>query len=330
MRRSATLLLALTLAAGVPLAAAAPASAAPGCPPGHAGELSAAAVHGANVLRCALEHVTVRNGAAAAEIPEPGITVESDALTTEPGTGDYLRISVSDTGDVEVVTDESAAGHGSHKSAGDGATTGTTSTTSSYNRCSDPSYVLLTPRWTPPAMYVNSTDGLPAGVSPATFRSIAAASYATWTNQTNDCGMPRTAAVPGGVLNGAYRYRANIGATGSCGTRDGIDVLDFGNLPGSALGLTCRWWTSSGVRLEGDTRLDDSMRSWVTTAVGCSGASYDLQSVLTHELGHYIGLGHATEYGGNDLTMSPYATACNTSARVLGEGDVLGIRALFP
>lgn len=120
-------------------------------------------------------------------------------------------------------------------------------------------------------------------------------------------------------------YDANISSTNTCTTADGLNVIDFGGLTGGTLGLTCTWYTGSGVPVQADVRIDTSDRSWVTTTTGCSGASYDLRSVMTHELGHVLGLDHAAENGGSDLTMSPNITNCNASARTLGAGDLTGI-----
>lgn len=77
--------------------------------------------------------------------------------------------------------------------------------------------------------------------------------------------------------------------------------------------------------MQADVRFDNSDRSRVTTTTACSASRYDFRSVVTHELGHVLGLGHSAEYGGNDLTMSPSITNCNSSARTLGEGDLTGI-----
>lgn len=47
--------------------------------------------------------------------------------------------------------------------------------------------------------------------------------------------------------------------------------------------------------VESDTRFDNTSRSWVTTTTGCTGSRYDLLSVATHEMGHWVGLGHVAE-----------------------------------
>ncbi|WP_394357800.1 matrixin family metalloprotease [Microbacterium betulae] len=101
---------------------------------------------------------------------------------------------------------------------------------------------------------------------------------------------------------------------------------NFSPLPSTILGKTCTWTrTSDGRPLNKDIRIDNSSRSWVTTiSSGCSG-SYDLRSVVTHELGHFLSLGHAGERGLNDLTMSTATSPCNSAARRLGAGDVTAI-----
>lgn len=327
MKRSLTVLLALTMAVGFTAttgAASAAVGACPSPPPGQT--LSPAAVHGANVEKCGLAGVVVRSGAAGAAIPESGGTVEAHALSASGSGSGYLRIAVSEAGDIEVTTEPGDE----HDHAAEGAEKGGRSTALAYSRCTDGAYALSAQQWsTPPSIYVNSTERLPAGISKATFEGIASSAFATWGNQTNACGLPGGAIVPGGVALGAYTYDAAIGSSGSCGSSDGRSVMDFGPIDGSILGYTCRWWDANGVRVEADVRLDNSSRSWVTTTAGCSGTKYHLGAVTTHELGHYLGLSHVTEYGGNDLTMSPTLGSCNGSASSLGAGDVWGVQAIY-
>lgn len=60
--------------------------------------------------------------------------------------------------------------------------------------------------------------------------------------------------------------------------------------------------------------------------------TYDLVSVLTHEVGHAIGLAHTVMYDGSpsDPTMAPRLVACDTTKRDLAQDDIDAICALYP
>ena len=51
---------------------------------------------------------------------------------------------------------------------------------------------------------------------------------------------------------------------------------------------------------------------------GCSG-EYDIDSIMTHEVGHVIGIGHSNVSG---ATMFPSISACNTLPRTLASDDI--------
>jgi len=58
---------------------------------------------------------------------------------------------------------------------------------------------------------------------------------------------------------------------------------------------------------------------------GCSG-EYDIDSIMTHEVGHVIGLGHSTVAG---ATMYPSVAACNINNRSLEADDLAGKNDLY-
>lgn len=58
----------------------------------------------------------------------------------------------------------------------------------------------------------------------------------------------------------------------------------------------------------------------------CTNA-YDLQNVLTHEVGHVLGLGH--EQGDTDATMYPSSGMCETKKRDLDADDDAGLARLY-
>jgi MYXO-CTERM domain-containing protein len=61
-------------------------------------------------------------------------------------------------------------------------------------------------------------------------------------------------------------------------------------------------------------------------AAGGCGHEHDLESTLTHELGHLLGLGHSTE---PDATMFATGTECETLKRDLSPDDEAGLDHLY-
>jgi hypothetical protein len=58
---------------------------------------------------------------------------------------------------------------------------------------------------------------------------------------------------------------------------------------------------------------------------GCSG-EYDIDGVMTHEVGHVIGIGHSTVVG---ATMYPSVSACNIENRTLAADDTAAKNDLY-
>jgi predicted Zn-dependent protease len=98
---------------------------------------------------------------------------------------------------------------------------------------------------------------------------------------------------------------------------------------GSCLAATLTGYYTT---LTGDDRVNDA-DVYTNTAValyssreaGCS-AEYDIDGIMTHEVGHVIGLGHSSVAG---ATMYPSVSACNTSPRSLAADDIAGRDDLY-
>lgn len=96
--------------------------------------------------------------------------------------------------------------------------------------------------------------------------------------------------------------------------------------------MNCTWhqsvfgWKYDKIT-ESDTRFDNTGTAWVTSTTGCTGTKYDLLSVATHEMGHFVGLGHVAEQGSgaDDLTMSTTIYNCTAAAQTLGKGDITAL-----
>ncbi|MBD3943159.1 matrixin family metalloprotease [Microbacterium sp. NEAU-LLC] len=315
---------ALSLAGGQGPSITACASALPGSSVVHPAD-----VQGLNAEACGLVGKTVVSNGVGAPIPEPGQSVVAVGVVTE-GEAPWLQVAVDKGAQVLVSTTPAPLRYakllpdgGLRELTREEATLGALA----YSRCSDWSYKLLSGHWRPGTLYLNSNERLPSGVSKSSFESLTVASLNTWKNGTNSCGLTRALNVPGSVSYGNWTYDANISSASgvnACTTADGLNVVDFGPLVGTTLGLTCTWY-AAGVPVQADIRIDTSERTWVTTSTGCTGEKYDVRSVMTHELGHVLGLDHAAENGANDLTMSPQIANCSFSQRTLGAGDLTGI-----
>ena len=83
---------------------------------------------------------------------------------------------------------------------------------------------------------------------------------------------------------------------------------------------------SDGVIEDADIVVNAASFRWVTSTDGCA-ERYDLESALTHELGHLLGLAHAI--GQTDATMFATGQPCETLKRDLALDDQRGIEALY-
>ena len=156
----------------------------------------------------------------------------------------------------------------------------------------------------------------------------------------NSCGMSDEVGATRSFDGSSGGTRANIGVRTEdgqqvyyCKQRDDKNVVDFGNLPPTTLGLTCWSWTSdSGLNKasEADIRLNksDGVR-WYLPGMTCT-SEHSIRAVGTHEWGHAYGLDHVHEPRHGNLTMSKYINGpCQESEYTLGHGDVLGLRDLY-
>jgi|GEM_PF-3724577 len=117
--------------------------------------------------------------------------------------------------------------------------------------------------------------------------------------------------------------------TGACRSSDPTVALDGANTVGwypqsdNVLAVTCTWYNpSTGQAVEFDMEIDPAW-SWTTST---SGVQIDLQTVVAHEFGHALGLGHTTVCPGN-LMCPTYAPG--TLLRTPQADDINGLIALY-
>lgn len=122
--------------------------------------------------------------------------------------------------------------------------------------------------------------------------------------------------------------------TKSGAKRDGTNVISWGKLGGTTLGVTNYISTDtsqsqvcSGNLIYRFTEVDvrfNNQFNWQSSS-GCSGG-FDLAGVSTHEFGHAVGLGHSNVQG---ATMYPSIGACDFSASSLSSDDRSGYSAIY-
>lgn len=122
--------------------------------------------------------------------------------------------------------------------------------------------------------------------------------------------------------------------TKSGAKRDGQNVISWGKLGGTTLGVTNYISTDTGQSqvcngsliyrfTEVDVRFNNAY-SWQSSS-GCSNG-FDLAGVSTHEFGHAVGLGHSNVSGS---TMYPSVSACDFSISSLANDDRAGYSAIY-
>ena len=118
---------------------------------------------------------------------------------------------------------------------------------------------------------------------------------------------------------------------------DGQNIIAWGRTSSSALAVTYIWYYASGL-LKGQVAEVDTIMNlrfnWSWTPYNpanlCADAnSYDAQDILTHELGHWVGLNdkYTSAYANN--TMYGYGSKAEIKKDTLTSGDVSGVSAIY-
>ena len=172
-----------------------------------------------------------------------------------------------------------------------------------------------------------STAGSVPGVTATQFQQAANAAFATWE------------AVPAATV--AFQFGGFTSAAPS-DDNDGLSVLGFESHPEMDRTLAATGFTIdiiTGNITESDIFFNTAFE-WSTSGAA---TAFDLQSVATHEIGHFIGLGHSAvgetemQAGGSRRVlgaasvMFPIAFSRGVTAdRDLQPDDVAGVSSLYP
>jgi hypothetical protein len=183
------------------------------------------------------------------------------------------------------------------------------------------------------------TSSIPSNFTASAIMTDVDADADKWVNADN-CGLADQVSATHGTVGTSTDSvditsdSSNISCNG-WHTRNDQNQIGFGTLPANVPATTCVWVTGDATKSpraadEADTRLNKAFFDWYITEPSNCSQKLSFPGVMTHELGHWFGLGHAPESTHPWLTMSTDINGyCQQSESSLGKGDILGMRGIY-
>lgn len=113
---------------------------------------------------------------------------------------------------------------------------------------------------------------------------------------------------------------------------DNKNIISWGRASNGTLGVTYIWYyPSTGLAVEIDTIMNNRYKwTWSNSNFCADNATYDAQNIMTHELGHWLGLNDEYDAGafGNN-TMYGYGSVGEVKKNTLTTGDVDGVASIY-
>ncbi len=113
---------------------------------------------------------------------------------------------------------------------------------------------------------------------------------------------------------------------------DGQNVIAWGRTSSSALAVTYTWYYTSNKQVAEEDTIFNSRVAWNWSATpNCAYPNYyDVQDIMTHELGHWMGLDDTYDATYADNTMYGYGSKAEVKKDTLTSGDITGVQAIYP
>lgn len=165
--------------------------------------------------------------------------------------------------------------------------------------------------------YELNTAGAPSSVGSANFAALASSAFSTWsaTNVGNKVTFQRGP-------------DTNVSQKGL----DGKNIIAWGRTSSTALAVTYTWYyPSTGLVAEVDTIFNKKFPwSYSPYSTGCADPnSYDAQNILTHELGHWMGIDDNSNTSFANNTMYAYGAKGEIKKDTLTTGDITAVNKLY-
>ena len=162
----------------------------------------------------------------------------------------------------------------------------------------------------------------------ATASSVMEKAFAVWQNVSCPAtGIPAAIRVDhhfGDVACNLHEYNQTDSNANSVIFRD--DKWPYEETGNVVLGLTTITYSrKTGAIFDADMEINATQPLSIDDPVPIT--AYDLQSIVTHEVGHFLGMAHSHD---PNATMQSSYTAGTSSFRTLGADDIQGICAVYP
>jgi hypothetical protein len=177
----------------------------------------------------------------------------------------------------------------------------------------------LMPKWpSMPVSYWINAQGSPQIQNGSDFAAVQAA-FQTWQN------------VPTANIQFNYKGTTPVATAGF----DGMNLVTFADssipLGTTTIAVTLSYYGtvtgSDGTAQFGTEEADIVFNTTFPFSTSDETGKYDVQGVLTHEIGHFLGLDHAAMVSS---VMVPYAAASQLDQRTLSYDDIAGVMEIYP
>jgi Matrixin len=238
-----------------------------------------------------------------------GLRIHADFPVEDPlvvdGTDVYsITVDFTPTGDV-ITRNAVTSAHVSDQDEIDG--------------CTDPAFSPTGVFWHAediPVEWKFNMTSTPDGVNAFRTRHSMRLAHKVWPRQVTNCDNT--------PAENAFHFQYD-GESGRHIKSDGVNVLDFGRLDGS-LAVAYTWYKGTRI-LEVDLRINKFEYRWTNEKDVKS--RYQLLNIVTHELGHHIGLEDLSDPHGA-LTMYGITGRGEMTKATLGRGDMRGAETVSP